>query len=264
MFFFNRPSFTTTEKRAVLILLMFVALGSAVRSWRDEGIRWVDPPGTNMAEGHSNEGDSKGDRLNPFVVEASAGPSNTQAAGADGRAFEEVPDVDPSAPGDVPGQVAPVVKGTPARDVPTRAASATGESSHVASAAKDEPGKGTFAGSSNAGAPDCSHPIQVHDADKPAAVATTSRSAVPAVKGEQSTPKNATESPKSPKTGGKVNINAASAAELEYLPGIGPALAQRMVAHRQANGAFKSAESLLEVPGIGPKKYEALKDLVQI
>lgn len=56
-----------------------------------------------------------------------------------------------------------------------------------------------------------------------------------------------------------VNINTASAAELEALPGIGPALAQRIVDHRQQHGPFASVDDLLDVPGIGRAKLEALK-----
>lgn len=59
--------------------------------------------------------------------------------------------------------------------------------------------------------------------------------------------------------GGKININTATAAELEELPGIGPALAERIVAHRQANGPFASVDDLVQVPGIGTAKLEALR-----
>lgn len=61
---------------------------------------------------------------------------------------------------------------------------------------------------------------------------------------------------------GKVNLNTASAAELESLPGIGPVLAERIVAHRQSKGRFSSPRQLMEVSGVGPKKYESLKDLI--
>lgn len=52
---------------------------------------------------------------------------------------------------------------------------------------------------------------------------------------------------------GKVSINLASASELEKLDGIGPSLAERIVAYRESNGPFSSIESLTEVPGIGQK-----------
>jgi competence protein ComEA len=62
--------------------------------------------------------------------------------------------------------------------------------------------------------------------------------------------------------GGAVNINSASVAELETLPGVGPATAQKIVDDREKNGPFAAPEDLMRVPGIGPKKFEAMKDLV--
>jgi competence protein ComEA len=64
--------------------------------------------------------------------------------------------------------------------------------------------------------------------------------------------------------GGKVNINSASASQLRTLPGIGPVLAERIIAYRQANGMFMSEEELKNVSGIGPKSYEQLADLITV
>lgn len=63
--------------------------------------------------------------------------------------------------------------------------------------------------------------------------------------------------------GAKVNLNLATPAQLEELPGVGPVLAERIVAHRQ-KGRFTSPRQLMEVSGFGPKKYESLKDLITV
>ncbi|MDK2856201.1 MAG: competence protein ComEA [Bacillota bacterium] len=64
--------------------------------------------------------------------------------------------------------------------------------------------------------------------------------------------------------GGKVNINTAGVAELDTLPGIGPALAQRIIDYRAAHGPFKSIEDLKNVSGIGEKKFAEIKDYVTL
>lgn len=64
--------------------------------------------------------------------------------------------------------------------------------------------------------------------------------------------------------GGKVNLNLATPAQLEELPGVGPVLAERIVSHRQTKGRFTSPRQLMEVSGFGPKKYEALKDQISV
>lgn len=61
----------------------------------------------------------------------------------------------------------------------------------------------------------------------------------------------------------KININYASEKELEDLPGIGPSLAKRIVEYREQNGPFKSLEDLEKVKGIGQKKIEQIKDLIE-
>ena len=63
-------------------------------------------------------------------------------------------------------------------------------------------------------------------------------------------------------TEGLVNVNTASAEELEKLPGIGPKGAQALVEDREKNGPYRAVDDLLRVKGIGPKKLEALRPLV--
>ncbi|WP_064109084.1 ComEA family DNA-binding protein [Leifsonia xyli] len=65
-------------------------------------------------------------------------------------------------------------------------------------------------------------------------------------------------------TGGIVNLNTAAQADLETLPRIGPALAQRILDWRQANGRFAAVTDLLKVSGIGQKLFDGLKDRVAV
>lgn len=60
----------------------------------------------------------------------------------------------------------------------------------------------------------------------------------------------------------KININKATANELELLPGIGPVLAGRILSLRESKGGFKKMEDLLEVNGIGLKKLEKIREWV--
>lgn len=63
-------------------------------------------------------------------------------------------------------------------------------------------------------------------------------------------------------SGGKIDINRATAAELEGLPGVGPATAQKIVEDRESNGPFAKPEDLMRVPGIGAKKFESMREYV--
>ena len=59
-----------------------------------------------------------------------------------------------------------------------------------------------------------------------------------------------------------IDVNAAGAAELELLPGVGPATATAIITERERNGPFLDVDDLDRVPGIGPAKLDALRDLV--
>ncbi len=63
---------------------------------------------------------------------------------------------------------------------------------------------------------------------------------------------------------GKINLNQATAADLEELPGIGPAIASRIVDFRDSNGSFRSVDALGDVTGIGPATVEELRNLVTV
>lgn len=62
---------------------------------------------------------------------------------------------------------------------------------------------------------------------------------------------------------GRISLNTADARELQQLPGIGPTLSAAIVAERE-KGAFSSADDLLRVPGIGPKRLDAIRGLISV
>jgi competence protein ComEA len=64
-------------------------------------------------------------------------------------------------------------------------------------------------------------------------------------------------------TDGLVDLNTADETELQTLPGVGPVLAERIVAHRESIGRFESVEDLLDVVGIGETKLASIRDLIR-
>lgn len=65
-------------------------------------------------------------------------------------------------------------------------------------------------------------------------------------------------------TGGPIDLNAATADQLEELPGIGPTLAAAIVSERERMGGFRSVDDLQRVRGIGPARFEQLRELVTV
>ncbi len=65
-----------------------------------------------------------------------------------------------------------------------------------------------------------------------------------------------------PAASGLVHLNSADLVALDALPGVGPATAQRILDWRDQNGGFRTVDDLEQVPGIGPSKLDALRDLV--
>jgi len=64
--------------------------------------------------------------------------------------------------------------------------------------------------------------------------------------------------------GKTININTASVEQLASLKRVGPKYAERIVQYREANGPFAKAEDIMKVKGIGPKTYEANKDIITV
>lgn len=63
---------------------------------------------------------------------------------------------------------------------------------------------------------------------------------------------------------GRLNLNTATAGELELLPGLGPKKAATIIEYRQQQGCFKNLESLLEIRGIGPKTIEKWRNYLTV
>lgn len=77
-------------------------------------------------------------------------------------------------------------------------------------------------------------------------------------------PTSARGAPTATRVTSKININTATVDELDALPGIGPALAQRIVDYRTQNGDFKTIEDIKKVRGIGDALFNQIKDLITV
>ena len=70
--------------------------------------------------------------------------------------------------------------------------------------------------------------------------------------------------PDRPPAVGPIDINAATVEQLDALPGVGPAIAGRIVSYREAYGAFATIEEIMNVKGIGPATFEEIKGLIVV
>ena len=61
-----------------------------------------------------------------------------------------------------------------------------------------------------------------------------------------------------------ININTATAQELTALPGVGPGIAERIIAHREAHGPFRIIEEITDVSGIGERRFEDIRELITV
>lgn len=85
----------------------------------------------------------------------------------------------------------------------------------------------------------------------------------PATKPPSPKPQKAPVTPKKTIAPGTINPNTAGLEEFELLPGIGPKIAQRIIEFRKAEGPFSTADDLILVKGIGPKKMEEIRPFLK-
>ena len=98
--------------------------------------------------------------------------------------------------------------------------------------------------------------IELHDQQQVYVPCEGEKSAPPSVSGGASDSQGV--------AGELVNVNTATATELETLPRIGPVTAQRIIEYREANGPFAAVEDIQDVPGIGPATFEGLEDMIEV
>ncbi len=137
------------------------------------------------------------------------------------------------------------------RATPTAAAISTPKPEPVKNAAKPSAPVAAQAAPASEAKPKASGPIVTELPSAPAPAVAPTQSESPA-----------STAPVAASPGAKINVNTASLAELESLPGVGPKLAQRILDDRAKNGNYKTLKDLDRVSGIGTKTLERLAPLV--
>jgi competence protein ComEA len=93
---------------------------------------------------------------------------------------------------------------------------------------------------------------------------TEASSSKPQVKAHKKRSSGHPHSPKKSDHPPITNLNTAKLQQLELLPGIGPKMGERVIEYRKANGGFKTVEQIMDVKGIGPKKFEKMKPFLKV
>ena len=103
---------------------------------------------------------------------------------------------------------------------------------------------------------------QISDVRQNTPISSTVEEPVIPISPDRSVPPQPSVQKPAPSDGSRININTATAQELQTLRGVGPALAQRIVEYRQTSGGFSTIDDLTNVKGIGPKTLEKIRDSI--
>ena len=112
------------------------------------------------------------------------------------------------------------------------------------------------------GFPELAQRLESADQEEPPAPSPTPPQAGDSLGSVPSRPQKL--SPSDPAVQSRIDLNRADVTDLQRLPGIGPAIAKRIIEAREQRGRFEAVEDLLTVPGIGTKKFDAIKALITV